>query len=50
MDDDRARSRVLAVLAVVGGWVQIAGVWHPFGDWLDPIAVGREHLRWSSRR
>jgi NADH-quinone oxidoreductase subunit L len=35
---------VLAVLAVVGGWVQIAGVWHPFGEWLDPIAVGREHL------
>jgi len=34
----------LAVLAVVGGWVQIAGVWHPFGEWLDPIAVGREHL------
>ena len=29
---------VLAVLAVVGGWIQIAGVWHPFGDWLDPIA------------
>ena len=35
---------VLAVLAVIGGWVQIAGVWHPFGEWLDPIALGREHL------
>ena len=35
---------VLTVLAVVGGWIQIAGVWHPFGEWLDPIAVGREHL------
>ena len=35
---------VLAVLAVVGGWIQVAGVWHPFGEWLDPIAVGREHL------
>jgi NADH-quinone oxidoreductase subunit L len=35
---------VLAVLAAVGGWVQIAGIWHPFGEWLDPIAVGREHL------
>ena len=35
---------VLTVLALVGGWVQIAGVWHPFGEWLDPIAVGREHL------
>jgi NADH-quinone oxidoreductase subunit L len=35
---------VLTVLSVVGGWIQIAGVWHPFGEWLDPIAVGREHL------
>ena len=35
---------ILAVLAVVGGWLQVAGVWHPFGEWLDPIAVGREHL------
>ncbi len=35
---------VLAVLAVVGGWIQVAGVWHPFGEWLDPIAFGREHL------
>ena len=35
---------VLTVLAVVGGWIQIAGIWHPFGEWLDPIAVGREHL------
>jgi NADH-quinone oxidoreductase subunit L len=34
----------LAVLAAIGGWVQIAGIWHPFGEWLDPIAVGREHL------
>jgi NADH-quinone oxidoreductase subunit L len=35
---------VLSLLAVVGGWVQIAGLWHPFGEWFDPIAVGREHL------
>jgi NADH-quinone oxidoreductase subunit L len=35
---------VLAVLAVIGGWIQIAGIWHPFGEWLDPIALGREHL------
>jgi NADH-quinone oxidoreductase subunit L len=34
----------LTVLAVIGGWIQIAGVWHPFGEWLDPVAVGREHL------
>ena len=35
---------ILAVLAVVGGWLQVAGVWHPFGEWLDPVAFGREHL------
>jgi NADH-quinone oxidoreductase subunit L len=35
---------VLAVLSVIGGWVQIAGAWHTFGEWLDPIAIGREHL------
>jgi NADH-quinone oxidoreductase subunit L len=36
---------VLAVLTVIGGWIQIAGVWHPITDWLDPIrAVEREHL------
>ncbi len=27
---------VLAVLAVIGGWIQIAGVWHPFADFLKP--------------
>jgi NADH-quinone oxidoreductase subunit L len=30
---------ILAVLAVVGGWLQIAGLWHPFGDWLHDVAV-----------
>jgi len=36
---------VLGVLAVVGGAVQIAGIWHPFADFLDPIvALEREHL------
>ena len=35
---------ILAVLSVVGGWLQVAGVWHPFGEWLDPVALGREHL------
>jgi NADH-quinone oxidoreductase subunit L len=27
---------VLSVLAVVGGWVQIPGVWHPFANFLKP--------------
>jgi NADH-quinone oxidoreductase subunit L len=35
---------LLAVLAVIGGWVQLAGIWHPFADWLDPITLEREHL------
>jgi NADH-quinone oxidoreductase subunit L len=36
---------VLTVLTVVGGWIQIAGLWHPLSDWLEPIlAVEREHL------
>jgi NADH-quinone oxidoreductase subunit L len=26
---------VLSLLAVIGGWIQIAGIWHPFGDWLS---------------
>ncbi|MBA2569414.1 MAG: NADH-quinone oxidoreductase subunit L [Actinobacteria bacterium] len=26
----------LAVLAVIGGWIQIPGVWHPFADFLEP--------------
>jgi NADH-quinone oxidoreductase subunit L len=29
---------VLTVLAAVGGWIQIAGLWHPFGDWLHDVA------------
>jgi NADH-quinone oxidoreductase subunit L len=29
---------LLTVLAAVGGWIQIAGVWHPFGDWLHVVA------------
>ena len=27
---------VLAVLATIGGLVDIPGVWNPFGDWLEP--------------
>ena len=44
VDDDRARRACSPCSRSIGGWVQIAGVWHPFGEWLDPIAVGREHL------
>jgi NADH-quinone oxidoreductase subunit L len=29
---------VLAVLSVVGGWIQFAGLWHPLSDFLDPVA------------
>jgi NADH-quinone oxidoreductase subunit L len=29
---------VLAVLSVVGGWLQFAGLWHPLTDFLDPVA------------
>jgi NADH-quinone oxidoreductase subunit L len=28
---------ILTVLAVVGGLIQIAGVWHPFADFLHPV-------------
>jgi NADH-quinone oxidoreductase subunit L len=29
---------VLAVLSVVGGLIQIPGLWHPFSDWLELVA------------
>jgi NADH-quinone oxidoreductase subunit L len=29
---------VLAFLSVVGGWIQIAGLWHLLSDFLDPVA------------
>jgi NADH-quinone oxidoreductase subunit L len=29
---------ILAVLSLVGGWIQIAGVWDPLADFLDPSA------------
>jgi NADH-quinone oxidoreductase subunit L len=35
---------VLAVLATIGGWIQIPGLWDLFDEWLDPTAVGREQL------
>src|SRR5205085_9108380 len=28
----------LTVLAVIGGWIQFAGVWPPITDWLEPVA------------
>jgi NADH-quinone oxidoreductase subunit L len=29
---------VLAVLSVIGGWIQFAPLWHPISDWLEPVA------------
>ncbi len=29
---------ILALGAVVSGWIQIAGVWHPLADFIDPAA------------
>jgi NADH-quinone oxidoreductase subunit L len=29
---------VLAVLSVIGGWIQFAPLWHPLSDWLEPVA------------
>ena len=31
-------SRCSSVLSVIGGFVQIPGVWTPFADWLEPVA------------
>ena len=29
---------ILAVLAVIGGWIQFAPFWHPLTNWLEPVA------------
>jgi NADH-quinone oxidoreductase subunit L len=29
---------VLALLSVVGGWIQFAPLWHPVSTWLEPVA------------
>jgi NADH-quinone oxidoreductase subunit L len=29
---------ILAVLAVIGGWIQFAPFWHPLTNWLAPVA------------
>jgi NADH-quinone oxidoreductase subunit L len=29
---------VLAVLSVIGGWIQFAPLWHPVSTWLEPVA------------
>jgi NADH-quinone oxidoreductase subunit L len=29
---------VLAVLSVIGGWIQFAPFWHPIETWLEPVA------------
>jgi NADH-quinone oxidoreductase subunit L len=28
---------ILAVLAAIGGWMQVPGGWHAIGDWLEPV-------------
>jgi NADH-quinone oxidoreductase subunit L len=33
-----APTLVLAVLSVIGGWIQFAPLWHPVSDWLDTVA------------
>ena len=33
---------ILAVLSLVGGWVQVPGGWQGIGSWLDPV-LGHEH-------
>jgi NADH-quinone oxidoreductase subunit L len=30
---------ILAVLAIVGGWIQFAPWWHPLTNWLEPAAA-----------
>jgi NADH-quinone oxidoreductase subunit L len=35
---------ILAVLSVIGGWIQVPGAWSGMDDWLDPVfrdSVGR---------
>jgi NADH-quinone oxidoreductase subunit L len=34
-----APTLVLAVLSVIGGWIQFAPFWHPVSDWLDTVAA-----------
>jgi NADH-quinone oxidoreductase subunit L len=29
---------ILSVLAVIGGWIQFAPLWHPLTTWLEPVA------------
>jgi NADH-quinone oxidoreductase subunit L len=29
---------VLAVLSVIGGWIQFSPLWHPISNWLEPVA------------
>jgi len=38
---------VLAVLAVIGGWIQFAPLWHPVSDWLGPSPSRRAPKRRS---
>ena len=33
---------ILAVLSVVGGWIQVPGGWQLVNDWIDPVAQSAE--------
>jgi NADH-quinone oxidoreductase subunit L len=43
---------ILAVLALVGGWIQFAPLWHPITNWLEPAArpliEARSWQEWTS--
>ncbi len=36
---------VLAVLAVVGGWIQFSPFWHPLTNWLEPVGAHARRRR-----
>jgi NADH-quinone oxidoreductase subunit L len=39
---------VLAVLSVIGGWLQIPGAWHAIDDWINPVAESIEEASGST--
>ena len=39
---------VLAVLSVIGGWLQIPVAWHAIDDWINPVAESIEEASGST--